>query len=204
MRSMCALWVATVVAVAANGHAAVLCTRKNGSVVSRDACRRKEIAVDVAALVPPKPGVAVRVRADGEVSVPYHVGGVAVPFRTTVFDTDGFFRPATSDTIVVAPRDGLYTITATVEWDRPGASNASMAGTVGALLVKTAMVPDRFLAEEITPFQRDFIAQSLSTVVRLAAGDGIELQVFNETGDTLTVGMDDPDIPNLAMVWDGP
>ena len=182
--------------------AVVLCANKKGLVAARPACRRKETAVDVASLVPipTKPAVGVRVVAPSPISVPYNTN-VAVPFDVVDFDTDAFFKPLSSNSTLVAPRDGIYTITANVEWDRP--TGGPVTGWVSATIAKTASVADRSLGFAITPYQNTFAAQSLSAVVRLVAGEGIALYLVNETGVTLNASAPDK-ITTLAMVWNGP
>jgi hypothetical protein len=185
-------------------RAVVLCANKKGTVAARPACKRKETLVDVASLVPitTKPAVGVRVIAPSPISVPYNVN-VAVPFDTVDFDTDAFFKPLSSNTTLVAPRDGIYTITANVEWDRPGSGSGPVNGWVSATIAKTASVSERSLAFALSPYQNTFAAQSLSAVVRLVAGEGIGLYLVNETGVTLNASAPDK-ITTLSMVWNGP
>ncbi len=182
----------------------MLCANKKGGVFARQTCKARETAVDVASLVPipTKPAVGVRVVAARSVSVPYHTV-VAVPFDAVDFDTDAFFKPLSSNTTLIAPRDGVYTITANVEWDRPGSGAGPINGQVSAEIDKTSSASERTLALASTPYQNTFAAQSLSAVVRLVAGEGLQLNLFNETGVTLTASAPDK-ITTLAMVWLGP
>ena len=137
--------------------APVLCANKKGGVFARPTCKARETAVDVASLVPipTKPAVGVRVVAARNISVPYNVI-VPVPFDAVDFDTDAFFKPLSSITTLIAPRDGVYTITANVEWDRR-TGGGSISGYVGAEIDKTpGGTSERTLALVSTPYQNTF------------------------------------------------
>ena len=85
-----------------------------------------------------------------------------------------------------------------------GSGAGPINGQVGAEIDKTTYrASDRTLALASTPYQNTFAAQSLSAVVRLVAGEGLQLNLFNETGATLTASAPDK-ITTLAMVWLGP
>jgi hypothetical protein len=130
-----------------------------------------------------------------------------VPFHAIVFDTDGAFKPLISDTRLVVPRDGVYTITAQVEWDRvnimaptPGDAKARLTASI----VNATAVRNDTLATQTTPYLNDqFASQSLAAVARLKAGESIRLNLFQDSSETQVVSSGDHRT-GLAMVFDGP
>ncbi|HXJ36209.1 MAG TPA: hypothetical protein VMS22_19425 [Candidatus Eisenbacteria bacterium] len=196
----------TVAALPDPARAIVLCAKKKGAVVAREACKPKETAIDVTPTtlpVTPQPAVGARVITTIDVSVPYNTV-VDVPFNEAVFDTDGFFKPAISNTALVASRPGVYTISASVEWNRVTLGSVGPAARTFVTIEQRTPTLRQTLAAVNSPYQDgQFGSQSLSAVARLDAGDSIRVRVYQDTGGTLTVWATDR-FTSLAMVWNGP
>lgn len=111
-------------------------------------------------------------------------------FDVARYDSDGVSNLANDTTRLRAPIGGIYAITAGVEWDN------NSTGVRRVLILKNG--------GEIALSQvagAGFTGQSVSTQVKLSAGDAIQVSVYQNSGGSLNVlGVADT---NVAMSWIG-
>jgi hypothetical protein len=99
---------------------------------------------------------------------------------TDDFDTDGFHDPSTNNSRMTVPagKDGKYLLTATVLWD----SNAT--GARHAWFFKNGSGLGGFVRNAATA---QILAQGLSMIANLVAGDYVEVNVFQDSGSNRTL-----------------
>jgi hypothetical protein len=119
-----------------------------------------------------------------------------VTLNTEAFDTANLHDNVTNNHVLTAPVAGVYQITGNVRW----ASNAT-----GARFLDISVAGGRIASvwADATGGTAE-TDQSVSAAYALAAGDQVNLEVFQNSGgalDLVKLGTDDP---NLSMVWIGP
>ena len=122
----------------------------------------------------------------------------ALNFNSERYDTAGMHSNSTNLSRLTAPVDGIYLVTAQVQWDVNGFGPRTLAirrnGTVA--LARDRRVPgtDSVNAPAV----------NLTTVARLAAGDFVEAEVFQESGGNLSVLRVGEESPEFTMTWLAP
>jgi hypothetical protein len=128
----------------------------------------------------------------------------SITLGQVAFDTGGFIKPAAADDRMFAPRAGVYTITAGVEWDKTTLASPSATGRISATLLHRSSTDQPTLASVIVPYQNNtYSSQSLAAVARLEEGDSVGIQVYQDSGGTLKVTSIDKQT-FLSMVYNGP
>jgi hypothetical protein len=126
-----------------------------------------------------------------------------VSFDQVVEDTGGMADLVNHPTTLVAPRDGLYAVSAQFIWQ-----NLEGEGRVGgSIQVPRAdgveLLPDKGQSVfGFTTTMPQFLIQPLSEVVRLSAGQQVTLFAFQDTGATNTLS-DTDEGTFLEMTWLG-
>jgi len=136
---------------------------------------------------------AARVKASAPVLVPDNTFTV-LPLDFVEFDTAGLHDP-TDNTRLRAPIDGIYTVSAHVSWPwvQQGWRQLIIDGNIGFVFQRVASSLGSFAETE----------QSVSTIVRLSAGDSVQLEVRQTEGSADYVENSDHS-PTLTMAWLGP
>jgi hypothetical protein len=111
-----------------------------------------------------------------------------LPFNQEYYDTEGMHDNATNNSRLIAPVAGVYELSASVEWDAP-------AGVDRLLLIKNrgngGPVNGIWLASDQDELPGGYHwGHTISAVVRLQAGDYVELVVRLNTGGGAALGPD--------------
>lgn len=132
-------------------------------------------------------------RINSSQSIPT-VAWTAIAFNTTASLTGGIEYDSTNNRFVVR-KNGLYSIVGSVRWD------AGAAGTRGAAIYRNGAIHryiyDAMTSATLTP------STQVSTLVRLNAGDTIELRVYQSTGSNLTTISEGSGATALEIAWVG-
>jgi len=100
---------------------------------------------------------------------------------------------ATNDSRLTAPIDGIYEITAQIQWQAALASEHE-------LIIRRNGSADIALTADNTSGG----GQSATTQVQLHAGDYVEAFVFQESADGVNVEIDSESSPEFGMTWLAP
>ena len=149
---------------------------------------------DVSLSLAPIP--AARVKASAPVLVPDNTLTV-LPLDFVEFDTGGLHNPA-DNTRLSAPVDGIYTVSAHVSW--PAVAQGSRELFIDANI---GLVFQRVAESQVPGSAVDEPTLSASTIVRLSAGDSVQLEVRQTEGAADYVENSDHS-PTLTMAWLGP
>ena len=130
------------------------------------------------------------------------VAGQSIPSGSTTtlvfdaerYDTANMHDNSTDNSRLVAPVDGIYTVTAQVGW-------AANTTGVRELFIDTA--DGRVAADGGVPNNIAF-RRTLTTQVRLRAGDYVEARVFQSSGAPLLIEKSDQFTPEFSMTWAAP
>lgn len=127
-------------------------------------------------------------------------GRIPIPFNSTdLWDTDGFHDPSTNNTRLTVPSGlgGLYLVQASIGWD----ANAS---GVRQIIVETST--GGFYADNVTTGNSTALRQTTSDIIRLAAGEYIELKAFQNSGGARTIqgATANPSSCRFGMTYLGP
>jgi hypothetical protein len=139
---------------------------------------------------------AARVRSATIISVPDNNVVTMVPFDTVEFDTAALFNPVNS-TMLVAPVAGVYTVSGHVTW------SLSPLVSVSRLACIEANIGIVYQAVACSSLSAGGTDQTFSTIVRLSAGDYVQLEVEQMSGNTDSLTVSDH-APTLTMAWLGP
>jgi len=149
--------------------------------------------IKAGAIGPSKLGVVPQARATKDaIQSVSHNTLTTVTFPTEQFDTADLHDVTTNTNRLTAPLAGVYLITASVYF---------VGGNAG--------VREIILRNNGSQFQREHAAgvttaldtsPSISSLYRLAAGDFIDMQVFQDSGGSLNIGSSGT---HLAMTWMG-
>jgi hypothetical protein len=147
------------------------------------------LAVMPAAIVTTGAGVAVA-----------NQNGRTVPFDTEESDTAGLHDPA-APTRLTAPIGGRYLATASVTWQ-------ASAGGGRRTFVRLGHAGDPSAGELVAgvaepPEPDGTSSQAVAAIVDLAAGDFVELGVFQNSGASLNLIPNGTHIPALTLTWVG-
>lgn len=139
---------------------------------------------------------AARVTNSGDQTIG-NTGVTALAFDTERYDTANLHTSG-NNTLLTAPVAGIYAITAQVQW----ASNAT--GFRQVSLQKNAAsflaVDTRNAVGGVT----NTTAQTVTTQARLAAGDFVRAQVYQDSGGDLAVKAFSELSPEFSMTWLAP
>jgi hypothetical protein len=123
---------------------------------------------------------ACRATAAGSLNVPTTTETL-ISFDAEDFDTDGMHDTAVNNTRFVAKTPGLYRFTATHVW------GATSGGYREAYFKKNGVTLGSLGATDNTPPTTNFW-QQVTAEIMLAAGDYVELTLWQNSGGTATVG----------------
>ena len=119
-------------------------------------------------------------------------------FNSERYDTAGMHSNSTNLSRLTAPVDGIYLVTAQVQWDVNGFGNRTLAirrnGTVALARDRRQPGTDPVNAPAV----------NLSTVASLDAGDFVEAEVFQDSGGNLSVLRIGEESPEFSMTWLAP
>lgn len=154
-----------------------------------------------AGTVGPLPHARVRLRNANQ-----GVGDRANPrvnFDGVVEDTGGMADLVNHPTTLVAPRDGLYAVSAQFIWENLE-GEGRVGGSIQVLRADGAQIlPDKGQSVfGYTESKLQFLIQPLSEVIRLSAGQQVTLFAFQDTGATNTLS-DTDEGTFLEMTWLG-
>jgi hypothetical protein len=144
---------------------------------------------------------AARVEKSSNQSIPTNVGTI-LNFDTETFDSAGIHDNTTNNSRLTAPIDGVYEVSAGVFWDDATESGARAI----SLIENGAPCAGGCKAESVWPdtgtaFQT---VQSVSTVLKLNAGDYMEALAAQGSGGPLPALGAPRSSTFLAMTWVGP
>lgn len=165
---------------------------KNGNVTSSD-LGSASVATTKVGTVP-----AVAVRTSTSQSIPNaQAGATAITFPTERGDTSSMHTIASDATKLVAPIDGVYSVTGTVRWD----GDAVNARTTYIQHTPQSASQYQIAVESDEAFQIGFTAvdQSVAGTVFMSAGDYVELRVYQNSGGVITVLS-----AEFGLSWIGP
>jgi hypothetical protein len=123
----------------------------------------------------------------------------AVTFDQEAFDTANL-HDETNGSRLTAPIAGMYSITAAVRWafNTTGTRFAGISSNGTLVWVASSWIPATVGLNTRTD-------QVVSTILRLSAGEFVEVMVFQDSGSSLDLESTGSDAqPSLAMVWMGP
>jgi hypothetical protein len=130
----------------------------------------------------------------------------AITYESELYDTAGLFDPAAPDRLT-APIAGVYAIDGGVRWSA-NALGTRFAGicinqpTVGACGITNNIAVSQYATNDDPGIgTMRLTQQSVSTQVKLAAGDVVQVVVTQNSGAPLNV--DGQPATNLAMTWVG-
>ena len=116
-------------------------------------------------------------------------------FDTNDYDSGGVHSTSTNNSRLTAPVAGVYEITGDVIW------HPNSAGTREMEIVKNGTTT---VAYAEMPPGSSSVGQEVTTQLRLAAGDYVELQLFQNSTSTVIVSALSDMSPIFAMHWLGP
>jgi len=158
---------------------------------------------------PPGPpgsaGPSVRVQKDAAQAIDSGVSTlVPLTWETAIYDTDGFYNPATPDLITV-PVSGVYVVSGGVRWATNNLGTRFMAicinGT-GGCTVDTNIAVSQYATNDDPGIGSTRLTQmSTTTQAKFTAGDVVQIVVVQNSGGPLNV--DQWAATHLAMVWVG-
>jgi len=156
---------------------------------------------------PPGPsGPQVRVHKDAAQEIPTGVTTlVPLTWQVPVYDTDSFYDPALPDRLTV-PEDGVYAISGGVRWATNPLGTRFMAvcinGADSGCTVDTNIAVSQYATNDDPGIGTPRLTQqSTSTLMKLVAGDVVQIVVVQNSGDPLLV--DQWAATHLAMSWVG-
>jgi hypothetical protein len=122
----------------------------------------------------------------------------ALNFNSERYDTAGVHSTSANLSRLTAPVDGIYLVTAQVQWDVNGFGNRALAlvRSDGVTVARNRIMPGT------DPVNAP--AVNLTTVVSLSAGDFIEAVVFQNSGGNLSVLRIGQESPEFTMTWLAP
>lgn len=116
-------------------------------------------------------------------------------FDTERFDTQDLHDNSTNNSRLTAPIDGIYLITAHVEFASNSTGRRQLALRASGSTFIALTEPDTN--------QNASTHLSLGTVYELSADGYVEVRVFQNSGGSLNVGKTDEFTPEFTMTWIG-
>jgi hypothetical protein len=126
-----------------------------------------------------------------------------IAFPDEEFDNANLHDPAVDNSRLTAPIAGLYELNGALAWD----PNATGSRQITLLKNLSAFVATDVTTGNATNSDTSvsFIGQTISSLVRLDAGDSVEMSARQTSGVTLnTVNTANHSAPVLSMTWVGP
>ena len=123
---------------------------------------------------------------------------VVLNFNSERYDTAGMHSNSANLSRLTAPVDGIYLVTAQVQWDVNGFGQRTLGLERNGVV---ALARDRRVPGT-DPV--DAPAVTLTTVARLEAGDFVEAEVFQNSGGNLSVLRIGEESPEFTMTWLAP
>ena len=124
----------------------------------------------------------------------------ALNFNSERYDTAGMHSNSANLSRLTAPVDGIYLVSAQIEWEENGSGSRILrlmkGGTNGVTLARD----DRFPSS--APFNSPPV--NLSTVARFAAGEFVVADVQQSSGGNLAILQLPERSPELSMTWLAP
>lgn len=117
-------------------------------------------------------------------------------FNSERYDTGGIHSNVTNNSRLTAPADGLYLATAHVEFE----SNTTGTRT---LIIRKNDLGAGSVARQDTPGD-GLTGLSIATVVSLADGDFLEVEVRQDSGGTIDVNKSGEQSPEFSLTWLAP
>ena len=144
---------------------------------------------------PPANDVSTRVFNSADITVPSLKPGEwqSLTFNSERWDTANLHETATNSSRLKAPSAGKYYIFAHITWESP--LGTGLWGLRLQLNGKTA-IAEQTLPNNEAPFR---ISMSVGTLYALAAGDYVEVQVFQNTGGPLLIRSIPATSPEFGM-----
>ena len=139
---------------------------------------------------------AARVTRSSAQSIPDSLN-TNLAFDQERYDTAGMHDNATNNSRLTAPATGIYAVTAQFTWGGSAGTGSRFGGLMrngSTLIARSLQVPG----------DDD---ENMTTQVRLAAGDYVEVVVLQTSGSSLTVaanGMAQQVTPEFSMTWLAP
>jgi hypothetical protein len=119
-----------------------------------------------------------------------------IPLDQEEFDTADLHDPA-DNTRLTAPVAGIYAVSANVAWP------FNSQGTRELFIEAHIGIAFQRVASSVAPASSIAVQQSVSTIIQLSAGDSVQLEVRQATGNHDNIEVNDGS-PTLAMAWLGP
>lgn len=135
--------------------------------------------------------IAARVYNSGNLSIAHNTV-TALTFDSERFDTDGLHSTASNTSRLTAPVAGIYFVSGNIRWAANGTGRRDLYIVVNG--TTTVAADSRPPVSGADP-----IDQSISTLVNLAAGDYVELQVYQSSGGALNVEVAGAFSPDFMM-----
>lgn len=123
---------------------------------------------------------------------------VVLNFNSERYDTAGMHSNSANLSRLTAPVDGIYLVTAQVQWDVNGFGQRTLGLERNGVV---ALARDRRVPGT-DPV--DAPAVTLTTVASLEAGDFVEAEVFQNSGGNLSVLRIGEESPEFTMTWLAP
>jgi hypothetical protein len=134
----------------------------------------------------------------------YHNANQSIPnttvtvlaFNNERFDTASMHDNVTNNSRITITKAGLYVVTGNVEWPTNVAGERVLSVILNAALTTIAQV-------RALPNTAERTAMALTTVYKFAAGDYIQLQVYQTIGSALNVNATPNWSPEFSATWIG-
>lgn len=154
--------------------------------------------IDAGAVTPAKLGTVPAARVTSTANQTVSNNSIAlIQFDDELFDTADMHDNATNNTVVTAPIDGIYLISAGVRWD----ANSTGSRFLSINVSSTGRVQQVWS----TPNTQES-DHAVTTAFRLSANDEVTLEVYQDSGGDLDVlgPPEGPYTPSLSVVWIAP
>lgn len=124
--------------------------------------------------------------------------GTVLAFNSERFDSAAMHDTATNNSRITAPISGVYALTATVQWN----SNASASFQTSLMLNGTTLIA----LQIVTPAAGGALnhGQVVAAIYKLAAGEYVEVYVYQATAGSVNVLSGGNYSPEFAAAWLGP
>jgi len=120
-----------------------------------------------------------------------------VNFDNESFDTAGLHDNVTNNSRLTAPVAGVYQVTGNVRWQ----SNSTATRFVGLYTNTAGRIASVWVPAAGGTADTD---ESITDVFTLAAGDFVHMEVYQDSGGTLSLVKEGTDAPSMSMTWVGP
>ncbi len=115
-------------------------------------------------------------------------------FNSERYDSAGMHDNVSNNSRLTAPVAGIYLLTAQVFWDSSSVGQRTLSLATNETTVAADLIPAGSFAE----------VQHVSTVAKLAAGQFVEVVVYQDSGASLKVNLAPALSPEFTMTWLAP